>query len=245
MKKYIAFILAVTLTIFCFGPRVFAQPEPTPQPLYERLGGINGLAQVVDDFVNNLLQNEVINKNPKVKEGMGKISPAALKFHITAFIGESTGGPEKYTGKSMKDAHVNLGIGEAEWKITVELLSNSLKKFGIAEKEQNELILVVGITKPDVVTAKEAPVQAPPQIAPTAPQAPPPEAQVAPPAPAPEPEPQLVPLLPSEEAQAAPPAPPPSVEIKPAFPEPIPPAQAAPKEIKEESGFPEFADPAP
>ena len=241
MKKYIAFILAVTLTIFCFGPKVFARPEPTPQPLYERLGGINGLAQVVDDFVNNLLQNEVINKNPKVKEGMGKISPAALKFHITAFIGESTGGPEKYTGKSMKDAHANLGITEAEWKITVELLSNSLKKFGVAEKEQNELILVVGITKPDVVTAKEAPAQAP-QIAP---QAPPPEAQAAPPAPAPEPEPQLAPLLPSEEAQAAPPAPPPAVEIKPAFPEPIPPAQAAPKEIKEESGFPEFADPAP
>src|SRR5947207_11862489 len=91
-----------------------AQPTPTAPAkpavpatgsLYDRLGGIDAIATVVDDFTNRLAVNKTIIANPQVAEKMKTLSVPALKFKLTAQVAEATGGPWKYAGKDMKTSH--------------------------------------------------------------------------------------------------------------------------------------------
>jgi hemoglobin len=127
--------------------------ETTGKSLYERLGGVVGIAAVVDDFVNNLLKNKVVTANAKVVESLGPkmIRVPALKFHATAQVCAAAGGPEKYTGRSMLEAHKGMNITEKEWQATVEELIKSLNRFKVPEKEQHELIAAIAPSKPDIV----------------------------------------------------------------------------------------------
>ena len=147
-KTFILFLLISFLS----GKSLAQIPE---QGLYERLGKANGIAAVVDDFVENLLKDEVVLKNEKVASVLGKISKPALKFHITNFVCEHTGGPERYTGRSMKESHENLGITDTEWNATVSEFTKSLSKLNVPKKEQDELTSIIGGTKQDIVKTPE------------------------------------------------------------------------------------------
>ena len=64
----------------------------------------------------------------------------------------ATGGPEKYTGRSMKESHAGLKIGVADFNALVEDLVKSLDKFKVPEAEKTELLNVLGPMKGDIVT---------------------------------------------------------------------------------------------
>jgi hemoglobin len=51
----------------------------------------------------------------------------------------------------MKATHTGMGITEAEWNATVEDLVKSLNKFKVGQKEQQELLSVLGTMKKDIV----------------------------------------------------------------------------------------------
>lgn len=184
MKKFSFCLMLSVILVLIFSLYMPVYSQEPASSLYQRLGNVNGISAVVDDFVDNLLKNEVVTKNEKVVAALGRITKPGLKFQLTAFICQATGGPEKYTGRSMKDSHSHLGINEAEWQATVSELTKSLAKFTVPKQEQDELIAIVATTKSDIVTL----------AAPIADKAPPveeiKEVQVAPP---PEPEPGLVP----------------------------------------------------
>lgn len=120
--------------------------------LYERLGGVNSIAAVVDDFADRLLKNPVILGNPRVVESAtsGRISVAGLKYLLTEQICEATGGPQKYSGRSMKDSHKGLMISDREWEAGAQDLIATLNKFKVPEKEQKELLKIIESTRKDV-----------------------------------------------------------------------------------------------
>jgi hemoglobin len=121
------------------------------KPLYDRLGGVYSIATVVDDFIERLLVNDTLNANPAIKEARNRVPKAGLKFHVTALVCEVTGGPCKYSGRSMQDAHAKLNINEAQWQAMVADFRKTLDKFKVPAKEQEELITIVGSTKKDIV----------------------------------------------------------------------------------------------
>jgi hemoglobin len=125
--------------------------DKAEKSLYERLGGVDAIALVVDDFVNNLAANPVVTANPKVKESFGKISVPGLKFKLVAQISDASGGPYKYHGRTMKDSHRGFKITEAEWDATVKTLKASLDKFKVPSKEQSDLIGAIAPMKGDIV----------------------------------------------------------------------------------------------
>src|SRR6188474_1124295 len=84
--------------------------------LYERLGGIYAIATVVDDFIDRIMVNPVLNANPAVDEAHHRVSPPGFKYLVTELVGQATGGPQKYSGKTMGDSHKHLRITEAEWQ---------------------------------------------------------------------------------------------------------------------------------
>lgn len=153
----ICLILVSGFLVNHYSDRLFAQSpvQELPPSLYDRLGGTYPIAGVVDDFIERLLIDPVVTANKNVTAAMGRITKAGLKFHITEMVCEACGGPQKYTGRSMKDSHAHLGISEAEWQAMEKDFLNSLKKFSVPEKEQNELVAIVRSTKADIVAAKK------------------------------------------------------------------------------------------
>ena len=151
MRRSVSNLLLGLLLGIGEGRVTAAQPE-TPS-LYDRLGGVYNIATVVDDFIERLLVNETLNANPAIREARARVPKAGLKFHVTALVCEATGGPCKYTGRSMKEAHARLNINEAQWQAMVADFVETLDKFHVPKKEKEELITIVESTKGDIVVA--------------------------------------------------------------------------------------------
>jgi len=108
-----------------------------------------------DDFIDRLVNNATLNKNKAIDAGRKASPPPYLKFQVSELVCEVTGGPCKYTGKNMKDAHAHLHITETEWKIMAADFKKSLDKFKVPQTEQKELFDIVGKTKADIVTVDD------------------------------------------------------------------------------------------
>jgi len=128
-----------------------ARAQVTQPSLYERLGGVYSIATVVDDFIERLLVNATLNANPAINEARVRLPKAGLKFHVTALVCEVSGGPCKYTGRAMKESHQHLNIAQVEWDAMVVDFKATLNKFKVPQREQQELITIVGSTKNDIV----------------------------------------------------------------------------------------------
>ena len=125
-----------------------AAQEPN---LYDRLGGLRGITLVVDDFIDRLVANETLNKNPAISAGR-KSSPAPyLKFQVSQMVCEVSGGPCKHAGRDMKSSHAHLNISEGEWEVMAAEFKKSLDKFSVPAAEQAALFDIVGQTKSDIV----------------------------------------------------------------------------------------------
>jgi hemoglobin len=128
--------------------------ETAAKSLYDRLGGVYSIATVVDDFIERVLANNILNANPAIKEARERVPKAGLKYRVTEMVCQATGGPCTYTGRSMKDSHRHLNITEKEWDALVVDFVASLNKFKVPQKEQDELLAIVGSTKADIVASK-------------------------------------------------------------------------------------------
>ena len=74
-----------------------------------------------------------------------------LKRLLVEQICAGTGGPCTYTGRSMQAAHKGMNITDAQFNALVEDLQKSLNKFKVPEKEQGDLLAVLGPMKPQIV----------------------------------------------------------------------------------------------
>ena len=64
---------------------------------------------------------------------------------------EATGGPCKYTGRSMKEAHAGMNVTAGEFNALVEDLVATLNHFKVGKSEQDELLGVLGPLMPEIV----------------------------------------------------------------------------------------------
>jgi hemoglobin len=126
------------------------QPTETPS-LYERLGGVYSIATVVDDFIDRIMVDPRLNANPLVNEAHHRVPPAGFKYLVTEMVCWATGGPQKYTGKSMADSHSHLKITAQEWEVFLDDFQQTLDKFKVPADEQAELKAIVNSTRSDIV----------------------------------------------------------------------------------------------
>ena len=116
--------------------------------LYERVGGYNALAAVVDDFIGRLVADKQFEK---FFIGHSVDSKKRIRQHILDQFCAATGGPCIYTGRDMKTTHGGLNITEADWDAAAKHLAASLDKFKVAEKEKGEILAFVTTLKKDIV----------------------------------------------------------------------------------------------
>lgn len=124
--------------------------------LYDRLGGVYSIATVVDDFIDRIMIDPRLNANPQVDAAHHRVPPAGFKYLVTEMVCWATGGPQKYTGKSMADSHAHLKITPEEWEAFLDDFQQTLDKFMVPVEEQAELKAIVNSTRPDIVVASDA-----------------------------------------------------------------------------------------
>jgi len=134
------------------------------QTLYERLGGEQGIAKLVDDFVTRAMADPRVNwerkgvtrgglslkRNESVEWKHDDAKVAEMKKHIAQFLTLATGGPVDYDGEKMKQAHDGLHITNPEFDASVGDLKMSLDKLGVAVQEQKELLAIIESTRPQI-----------------------------------------------------------------------------------------------
>src|SRR5262245_44221529 len=109
-----------------------AATEAGKKPLFERLGGMDAIKAVVDDFINRAASDA------RVSKFFTKTDPVHLKSEISEFLCQASGGPCKYTGMSMTDAHSGRGIKSADFDAVAEDLVATLDKFKVPAQEKQE-----------------------------------------------------------------------------------------------------------
>jgi len=113
--------------------------------LYDRLGGKDAITAVVNEFVGN------VGADSRINQYFANVDSDGLKTQLVDQICEAAGGPCKYTGDSMKEAHKGMGVTTADFDALVEDLVKALDKFEVGEKEKGELLGVLGPMKSDIV----------------------------------------------------------------------------------------------
>jgi hemoglobin len=122
--------------------------------LYERLGGVYSIAVVVDELVDRVMADPRLNANPAVDEAHHRVPPAGFKYLVTEMVCWASGGPQKYTGRSMADSHRHLNITPPEWDAFMDDFQQTVDKFKVPAAEQAELRAIVESTYGDIVVAK-------------------------------------------------------------------------------------------
>ena len=102
--------------------------------LYDRLGGVNAITAVVRDFEDRAA------KDDRISQKFAKTDLARLTKEFVDQVCEATGGPCRYTGRSMEEAHHNMGVTTGEFDAFLQDLVATLDKFKVGKAEQNEIL---------------------------------------------------------------------------------------------------------
>lgn len=143
-------LLSLALAAFA-APLCSAQTPAASRSLYDRLGGEAAIRKVVDDFVATAAPDPKVNFS---RSGAWKASDsavAALKDHLVAFMAQAFGGPKKYAGRSMKEAHRGMAITQAEFDALAGHLKAAMAKNKVPAAEMAEAMAIAASTAPDIV----------------------------------------------------------------------------------------------
>lgn len=136
------------------GKEVLPPPTPEPKPsLYQRLGSEAGITQVVHDFVAIVAEDEKIKEKHRKHFMEGDV--ALLKKKLIDQIGEATGGPQKYTGKNMKDAHKGMEITNQDFDNLAADLVKALERNKVPADAQKELLALLETMRKDIVEKED------------------------------------------------------------------------------------------
>lgn len=113
--------------------------------LYEKFGGENAIAKVVDQFYARILADDT------VKSFFAHTDMEKLRAHQTKFIGFALGGPNAYTGRSMAKAHEGLNLQPAHFQAIAGHLADTLASFGVGEEDIGSVLNKIASLKDDVL----------------------------------------------------------------------------------------------
>lgn len=129
--------------------RVFGDPRT----VYGRGGGIFGLAKVADILMDRWMENPALNANAKVARWHESQQKYGFKFLVTQIMGYLTGGPQRYTGRSMAAAHKHLCITEAQWETFMQDAQDVLTELGVESGAKKDLTSILQSFRAECIVA--------------------------------------------------------------------------------------------
>ncbi len=112
--------------------------------LYQALGERSGIADVVQDLLYRIVDDERINHQYK------GVNVADFHRHLTDQLCQISGGPCAYTGRDMRELHEAMDITDTQFNALVENLVLAMEANGIATTAQNRLLGRLVPLYPDV-----------------------------------------------------------------------------------------------
>lgn len=116
------------------------------QTLYEKVGGEEAIAKVVDYFYN-----ELVLKDDTVKHFFKNTDMEKQRLHQTKFISYALGGPNTYSGQSMAKAHEGMNIQPEHFDAIAKHLHDALAHFGVSESDIDEALSKVASLRDDIL----------------------------------------------------------------------------------------------
>ncbi len=105
--------------------------------LYERLGGYDAIAAVVDALMVRIKDDDKLRR---FYDHRGADGIAREQQLLVDFLCASTGGPMVYTGRAMKPVHVGMRLDDEDWKRAMAHLPATLDAFEVPEQEKGEVM---------------------------------------------------------------------------------------------------------
>jgi hemoglobin len=121
-------------------------PAHAQKTMYEKFGGKEGMAKIVDDFVGFVAADSRINFQ------FGKTDIPHLKAMLNAQLCAATGGGCEYRGRDMKTAHAGMGVTNAQFNALVEDMQLAWEKNKVPYHLQNKLAAMLAPMQKDIVT---------------------------------------------------------------------------------------------
>ena len=150
----LAISVSLMLAVGCAGtappkhatvPAKSAAPEAKSDALYRALGGQDGIAKVVDASLAE------IHGDLRINILFEKTDMADLRRLLIEQICEATGGPCKYSGRSMEEAHSGLNLTDADFDAFVQDLVRAMDSQHVPKDLQKQLLDLLGPMRPQVV----------------------------------------------------------------------------------------------
>lgn len=116
--------------------------------LYQRLGGYDTIAAIVDDLF------AMLRADPRfARFGAGRSldSHQRARQLLVDQLCALAGGPCFYIGRDMKSSHAGLGITDREWNVNLEYTVAVLKKNAVPEAEQGEFLAMFTRYREEIV----------------------------------------------------------------------------------------------
>jgi hemoglobin len=134
--------------------------------LFDRLGGFFGIAAVVDNFSDAILVNPVLNQNPALAAWNQNEAPTrlpGLKFGRTMWISAMVGGPIKYTGLPLEQAHDRFNMTPTEFAEVGKEIVKALQAAGVTQADIDLTVCIYQTSMDEVVDSTEPQAVSPPR----------------------------------------------------------------------------------
>lgn len=135
------FIRTLALTTLLFS----VEGAHADDALFRELGGEAKLRASVDKLVDIMLVDERINFT------FAETDLVKFKGFLYDQLCELAGGPCKYTGRNMFEAHKKLNATNAQFNALAEDLYKAFDAVGVPYRAQNRMMALLAPMQPDVV----------------------------------------------------------------------------------------------
>lgn len=115
--------------------------------IYDQLGGPDGVRTAVTVFYNR------VTADPELGRWFQGVDLDRLKAHQRAFLTSAFGGPQVFSGRSLREAHADLEITDAAFDSMVSTLLTSLADLGVPTHAVTAVGERLEEARPDIVTA--------------------------------------------------------------------------------------------
>jgi hemoglobin len=144
MKLMIPLLCLALAACAASQPRPPAAAKPS-DALFRELGGLPAITAVVDRMLAK------IDNDLRINLFFEKTDHADLRRLVIDQLCEATGGPCKYTGRSMEEAHSGLRLTDQDFNAFVEDLVAAMTELNVPKASQDKLLALLSPMKPQVV----------------------------------------------------------------------------------------------